>query len=181
MVGNGLWGLGHGLRVFNGTSDPPPTAYRLPPLSQRSPKTSRSPFSTETICAGPSRPARVVSKDLSSVTSCDTLTTDGFARPVPVVVQGTFPGASASRVLPVMTAAMTVAIRLTLKPSSETMSTGRRNPGPERAGSGIDAHQISPRFTTCFSRESSVFASRPAVDRVSKSHRVPRRSRSVAP
>jgi hypothetical protein len=28
------------------------------------------------------------------------------------------------------------------------MSTGRRNPGPERAGSGIDAHRISPRFTT---------------------------------
>ncbi len=47
-----------------------------------------------------------------------------------------------------MANATTVLMRLLLKLSDETISTGRRNPGPEPLGSGKDAHQISPRFTS---------------------------------
>ena len=59
-----------------------------------------------------------------------------------------FPGASARRRFDVMTAATTVPMRLSLKLFAVTTSKGRRKPGPDPAGSGRDAHQISPRRTT---------------------------------
>jgi hypothetical protein len=46
---------------------------------------------------------------------CETFTTEGFDSPVPRTGRRTMLGASASRTLEVITAAMTVAMRLTLK------------------------------------------------------------------
>lgn len=53
--------------------------------------------------------------------TCETFTTEGFDKPVPLEGSRTFPGASARRRLEVMTAAMTVLIRLSLKELAETM------------------------------------------------------------
>lgn len=86
------------------------------------------------------------------VITWETLTTDGFVSPVPRVGSRTLPGASARRRFEVMTAAMTVLMRLSLKLLAETTRYGLRYPGPEPEGSGKDAHQISPRRTT-ISRE----------------------------
>ncbi len=52
---------------------------------------------------------------------CETLTTEGFDRPVPLTGSRTFPGASAKRRFEVMTTAITVLIRLSLKLFAETM------------------------------------------------------------
>ena len=80
--------------------------------------------------------------------------TDAFgASPVPLVGRRTFPGASAKRRFDVMTAATTVLMRLSLKLFAETISNGRRKPGPDPVGSGREAHHISPRRTTaCLGR-----------------------------
>ena len=48
----------------------------------------------------------------------------------------------------VNTTEITVRIRLRLKSSDWTTSTGRRYPGSEATGSGNSAHQTSPRRTT---------------------------------
>jgi hypothetical protein len=45
---------------------------------------------------------------------CETFTTEGFNSPVPRTGKRTLPGASASRRLDVITAAITVLMRLTL-------------------------------------------------------------------
>ena len=46
-------------------------------------KTSRNPSSTSASCWATTRPMRSVRKDLSTVNTCDTLTTEGLLRPVP--------------------------------------------------------------------------------------------------
>ena len=89
-------------------------------------------------------------KRLSMVRIWETFATDGTDRPVPLSGRLTFPGASARRRFEVMTAAITVLMRLSLKLFAEIISTGRRYPGADPAGSGNEAHQISPRrITTC--------------------------------
>jgi hypothetical protein len=76
------------------------------------------------------------------------LITDGFTTPDFDLPIRTFPGASASERFDVTTATITVAIRLSLKGFDWITGTGRRKPGPDPAGIGKDARQISPRFMT---------------------------------
>ncbi len=109
--------------------------------------TSRKPSSISASCGCATLPIRSVRKDLSTVSTCETLTTEGLLRRVPRVGIRTLPGASARRKFEVTTAATTVLMRLALKLSDEMMSSGRRNPGPDPAGSGSDAHHSSPRRT----------------------------------
>ena len=124
-------------------------------------KTRRSPSSTSASNRGLSLPIRSVRNALSTVMICETLTTDAFVRPVPLIGRRTLPGASAKRRFEVMTAAITVLMRLSLKLFAEMISNGRRNPGPDPAGSGSEAHQISPRRTSvCFARACGAEASR---------------------
>lgn len=84
-------------------------------------RANRSPSSTEASNAGATLPTRPVRKVLSMVMTCDALTTEGFDKPVPLTGSRTLPGASARRRFEVMTAAMTVLIRLSLKLLAETM------------------------------------------------------------
>jgi hypothetical protein len=49
--------------------------------------------------------------------------------------------------LDVTASTTTVLMRLWLNGLDCTMSTGRREPGPEPVGSGNEAHHTSPRFT----------------------------------
>jgi hypothetical protein len=84
----------------------------------------------------------------SIVIVCETLITDDFVSPDSDLPTRTFPGASASARLDVTTVTTTVAMRLSLKGFDWTISTGRRNLGPDPVGVGKDAHQISPRFMT---------------------------------
>lgn len=108
-----------------------------------------SPSSTVAKSRGLSRPTRSERTALSMVINCDTFTTEGFDSPEPRTGICTFPGAAASLRFDVMTAAITVLIRLSLKAFAETMRKDLRKPGPEPAGSGTEAHQISPlRATT---------------------------------
>jgi len=111
-------------------------------------RANRRPSSTDASNAGATLPTRSVRKLLSMVIICETLTTDGFDRPVPRTGSRTLPGASARRRFEVITAAMTVLIRLSLKLFAETTRYGLRYPGPEPEGSGNDAHQTSPRRAT---------------------------------
>ncbi|MDZ7631519.1 MAG: hypothetical protein U5K74_09265 [Gemmatimonadaceae bacterium] len=62
-------------------------------------------------------------------------------------------GASSSRSDEVSTSAITVPIRLRLKASDCTITTGRRNAGAEPDASPSSAHQTSPRSTTTHPRE----------------------------
>jgi hypothetical protein len=109
---------------------------------------NRSPSSTCANVWGLRRPTRSVRKDLSIVITCDTFTTEGFDNPTPLVGSRTFPGAWASRRFDVITAAITVLIRLSLKLLAEITRYGLRKPGPDPEGSGTEAHQISPLRTT---------------------------------
>ena len=121
----------------------------------------RSPSSTSASNRGLSLPMRCVRNVLSTVMICETFTADAFVSPVPLIGRRTFPGASARRRFEVMTAAITVLMRLSLKLFAEMISNGRRNPGPDPAGSGSEAHQISPRRTiACFARACGAEASR---------------------
>ena len=88
--------------------------------------TRRIPSSTAASNRGVSLPTRSVSKALSTVMIWETFTTEGFERPDPLGGSRTFPGASARRRLEVMTAAMTVLMRLSLKLFAETKRRGRR-------------------------------------------------------
>jgi|SRR5581483_1035847 len=134
-----------------GVSFPLPVAY--------SANTSRSPASISSICVAVTRPIFSVRKRLSTATSWDTLTTETLSRPVPLVGNSTFPGAVATRRLLVTIAASTVRIPLLLKSLDWTMTTGRRYPGMEPAGSGNEAHQISPRRITTHPWEENATAS----------------------
>ncbi len=140
-------------------------------------RAKRSPSSTDVSEAGGTLPTRSVRNALSMVITCETLTTEGFARPVPLTGSRTFPGASARRRFEVMTAAMTVLIRLSLKLLAETMRYGLRYPGPEPEGSGNDAHQTSPRRTTTSRGGASDSGARRRRDRARTLHHQPRKSR----
>jgi hypothetical protein len=108
------------------------------------PSTTSIPARIRSVLERDSLPVRSVSSDLSSTTTCDTFATESFGRPVREVSRRTFPGASAHFKLLVSGTHKTVAILLRLNESLWTTTTGRRNPGPEPAGSGRSAHQISP-------------------------------------
>ena len=138
----------HLAMVTVGSSSP----FTLARLRQSPPsdRTRRSPSSTSSRSRGFSLPMRAVRNDLSTVIICETFTTDGFASPVPFVGRRMFPGASASRRFDVITAAITVLMRLTLKLFAEMISSGRRKPGPDPDGSDNDAHQSSPRRITSY-------------------------------
>src|SRR5690606_30034972 len=82
----------------------------------------------------------------SIVISCETLITEALGSPDSDLFRRTLPGASARARLDVMTATITVEIRLALKAFACTTSTGRLYPGPEPCGEGSDAHQTSPRL-----------------------------------
>lgn len=102
------------------------------------------PSKTRLLFSRESLPTRSVKEDLSKVTTCETFATESFGRPVRRASRSTFPGASAHFRLLVSGTQRTVAILLRLNGSPCTTTTGRRNPGPEPAGSGSSAHQISP-------------------------------------
>src|SRR5262245_19650317 len=89
---------------------------------------------------------RFLSNDLSTVNSCDTLITELLFRFARRLERYTLPGAAASLVLEVTSAAITVLIALRLKVSACAITTGCRKPGPEPVGCGKSAHQISPRL-----------------------------------
>jgi hypothetical protein len=108
------------------------------------PSTMSIPSKTRLLFSRASLPTRSVSEDLSKATTCETFATESFGRPVRRASRSTFPGASAHFRLLVSATHRTVAILLRLKGSPCTTITGRRNPGPEPAGSGRSAHQISP-------------------------------------
>ena len=91
--------------------------------------------------------------------------TDGFVSPVPLAGIRIFPGASASCRFDVITAAITVLMRLLLKLLADTISNGRRKPGPDPEGSGREAHQISPRRTTACPEPACVAEARRVRDR----------------
>lgn len=84
-------------------------------------RANRRPSSTEASKAGGTFPTLSVGKDLSTVMIRETLTTEGFDRPVPRTARRTFPGASARRRFDVITAAITVLILLSLKLLAETI------------------------------------------------------------
>ena len=111
-------------------------------------KTRRMPSSTRCMVTAGTARTRWVSMLRSIVIICETLTTDGFASADSDFPTRTFPGASASERLDVITATITVAIRLSLNGFDWIISTGRRNAGPDPVGIGNEAHQISPRFMT---------------------------------
>jgi hypothetical protein len=108
------------------------------------PSTTSIPARTRSVFARDSLPARSVSSDLSSTTTCDTFATESFGRPVRRVLRRRFPGALPHLRLLVSGTHRTVAILLRLNESPCTTTTGRRNPGPEPVGSRRSAHQISP-------------------------------------
>ncbi len=108
-------------------------------------RTHRRPQSTDLWSRGERVPACSVRESQSTVISCDTFTTESRGKPESRAGNRTFPGAPASARLLVMTATMTVWIRLWLNASAWTTRTGRRKPGSDRRGSGRSAHQISPR------------------------------------
>lgn len=115
-------------------------------VGRHSPKTKSKPKLTRSITRPGNARTWSVSSPRSSVSICDTLTTDGLGSPESLLLNRTFPGASANARLEEMTNTTTVEIRLKLKGFDCTTRTGRRRPGPEPTGSSSDAHQTSPRF-----------------------------------
>ncbi len=112
------------------------------------PKTNRSPSFNSINCCGFNLAILSVRKALSRVMIWLMLMTESLLNLDNFFGNKILPGASASLRLEVMTAASRVLMRLSLKWSEETTTTGRRQLGSEPLGSGKDAHQISPRFIT---------------------------------
>lgn len=102
------------------------------------------PESTRVSLARGNVPVRSVSKLLSRLTICETLATESLGSPVTRGDSITLPGAFAHLTLLVSGTHTTVAIRLRLKGSPCTTTTGLRSPGPDPIGSGNSAHQTSP-------------------------------------
>ena len=82
------------------------------------------------VSAG-SLPARSVRVSRSMVMICDTLATESFGSPLARLATRTFPGAPSSLRFDVSTTAIAVSMRLRLKESAWTITSGRRNPGSE--------------------------------------------------
>jgi len=111
-------------------------------------RTKRKPSSMDLIKCPAKRPHLSVRNVRSTVITCDTFATESLGRPESDAAINTLPGASATRRFDVRTTAMIVRIRLRLKASDWTITTGRLKPGSEAVGSGNSAHQISPRSIT---------------------------------
>lgn len=108
-------------------------------------------LTSRSVAAG-TRPTRPVNSRVSRVMSWETFTTDSCESPLAFLVRRTLPGASASRRFEATAAQIVVRIALPLNSFDCTMRTGRRNPGPEPAGSPMEGHQSSPqRITTSLS------------------------------
>ncbi len=115
------------------------------------PSTVSIPASTNSSLERGSLPRRAVRRSLSTLTTWDTLATESFGSPVRRAGRWAFPGAKAHLRLLVSGTQRTVAMRLRFNASPCTTTTGLRNPGPEPAGAGRSAHQISPcEITTRF-------------------------------
>lgn len=110
--------------------------------------TSLSPSSTRRKVPADSIAMRSVSIALSTVINWETLITESLGSVVSLLRHWTFPGASARRRFEVITATMTVRIRLSLNSSACMTRTGRLYPGPAPVGSGRAAHHTSPRRIT---------------------------------
>jgi len=119
-------------------------AYALPRFAMRrrlretsrvlsraySASTNLIPASTSRNDSAGRRPTFSVSRCLSSVISCDTLTTDSCGKPLARRVTRTLPGASANRMFDVIAAQIDVRIALSLNSFDCTISTGPWYPGP---------------------------------------------------
>ena len=108
------------------------------------PRTISIPLSTSSRCLPESRPTRSVRSVRSRAMICETLATESFGRPVSRARKSTLPGASAHRSVLVSGTHTTVAMRLRLRGSPWTTTTGRRKPGPDPVGSGKSAQHTSP-------------------------------------
>lgn len=101
-----------------------PAAPKLPTLLGLQPITSRSPASTSPSRSPVRCPILSISTPLSTVSTCETLTTDSFRSPDSRAATRTFPGATARRRFEVIIVTMTVEIRLSLNVSVELTTTG---------------------------------------------------------
>jgi len=112
------------------------------------PRTTSIPANTSSVLAWDNLPVRSVRRLLSMLTMSAAIATESLARPVRVEERKVLPGAVSHLRLVVSGTHTVVAIRLRLSESLCTMTTGLRNPGPDPAGAGRSAHQISPCDTT---------------------------------
>lgn len=119
------------------------------------PSTISIPASSRLIFARGIRPMRSSSKLRSRATSCDTLATESFGRPVIRAVSSALPGASAQRRLLVRGTQSAVDTLLRFRASPWTTITGRLNPGPDPVGAGNSAQQTSPCVITTRHAEAS--------------------------
>lgn len=108
------------------------------------PSTTSMPDRIDSSLARDNLPARSVSNERSSATSCEVFATDSLGNPVCLADRLVLPGAAAQRRLLVSGTQTTFAMRLRLSASPCTTTTGLRNPGPDPTGSGRSAHQTSP-------------------------------------
>jgi hypothetical protein len=115
------------------------------------------PWSTCAKCLDVSRPACSVRRARSRAMICETFATESLGKPVALAGKSALPGAPAQTMLLVRGTHTTVAIRLRFRGFPCTITTGRRNPGPDPAGSGKSAHQTSP-WVTSTTRHPSVRA-----------------------
>lgn len=111
-------------------------------------KTILRPSSTAAMSFGDTEPICSVRKDLLSVITCDTFTTESRDNPDCFRLINRFPGAADNFKFEVTTTTTTVWILLSVNELDCTMRTGRRYPGSDAFGADIDAHQSSPRCTT---------------------------------
>jgi hypothetical protein len=139
--------LASGLRSGAEGTDPDEQLRAQCRFGQR-PSTTSIPRRIKSSCCVETRPTRSVSHSRSRATICDTLATESFGSLVLRRGISTFPGASANRRLLVSGTQTIVAIRLRLKLSPCTTTTGRRRPGSDANGAGRSAQQMSPRATT---------------------------------
>src|SRR5579863_2445024 len=136
------------------------------------PSTRSIPEKSNSSLARGSLPTRSVSRDLSREMICETLATESFGSPVTRADKLRLPGARAHFRLLVSGTQTTVEIRLWLSASPCTTATGRRYPGPEPAGAGKSAHQISPCEIT--TRSAPAVCGKPRLRRDRYSHRFQR-------
>ena len=131
------------------------------------PRTVSMPFGSRSTLDLGSSPTQFVRTRLSRVTIRETFATKSPGRPVIRAGRRALPGALAQRVFVVIGTQTAAAIRLRLKASHRTTTTGLRNPGPEPAGGGKSARQTSPCPITARTAPGS------SCPRPGRIHRVP--------